>query len=415
MEHKALFRNLQSLLLAGLLAFLPAACNGLGQEEENENFTPIVLTKSQQDVAAQGDAFAFDYLKASAREFSGENLFVSPMSLSMLSCMLANGAEGETYDEIVKAIGMDRFTIDQVNDCYSTLVTALLKADRSVALALANSIWMAKNLEVRKTFRDRMTQVYDADSYVVDFTLPGTLKQVNDWCSLKTAGLVPKMFEEIDPQVQMILINALYFKGKWKVQFSKGDTAKDLFTTAAGQQVETDFMWATSDLFTGFQDGEVTVVRMPYGNGAFLMEAIMPSGKNFDEFLTSLTPQRLARWDATTTQKITLKFPKFKAEFDTDRQLVPIMRALGVRKAFTYAAEFDPMSPDPLYVSNMRQKAYVSIDEEGTEAAAVTIAELRKNSVGDSGITMMAFDRPFLYLIREKSTGAILFMGIKVK
>ena len=402
-------------LLTTLLLLLVPACEGLEQNGGNEKFEPIVLTKSQQEVAARDQAFAFDFLKATAINFPGENLFVSPMSVAMLSYMLANGAEGETYAEIVKAVGLEKFTTDQVNDYYSTMVAALLKADKSVSLSLANSIWAAYGLEVRKTFEKQMTQVYKADTYVVDFGKESTLKQVNDWCSTKTNGLIPKMFEEIDPQVRMILINALYFKGNWKVQFAKDYTAKGPFTTISGQQSEAEFMMATSDAFTGYQDGEVTVVRMPYGNGAFLMEAIMPSGKDFKGFLASLTPERLARWDATTTQKITLKYPKFKAAFDTDKQLVPIMQALGVQKAFTYAAEFGPISPEPLYVSEMRQKAFVSIDEEGTEAAAVTIAEMRKNgSVGEQ-ITMMTFDRPFLYLIREKSTGAILFMGTKVK
>ena len=410
-----IIQTAKRLAIVAMVLLLPSACEDLGQIDANEEFEPIVLTKSQQAVAARDQAFAFDFLKETAVNFPGENLFVSPMSVAMLSYMLANGAEGETYAEIVKAIGLDNFTTDQVNDYYSTMVSALLKADASVKLSLANSIWAAHGLEVRKAFENEMKKVYKADTYVVDFWQQSTLKQLNDWCSGKTNGLIPKMFEEIDPMIQMILINALYFKGNWKVQFAKDYTAKGPFTTRTGQQAEVDFMMATSDVFTGYQDGEVTVVRMPYGNGAFLMEAVMPSGKDFDAFLASLTPDRLARWDATTTRTITLTYPKFKADFDTDDQLVPIMRGLGVRRAFTDAAEFGPMSPAPLYVSDMRQKAFVSIDEEGTEAAAVTIAEMRKNGSVDEQITMMTFDRPFLYLIREKSTGAILFMGTKVK
>lgn len=412
MKYLHLLPKMKWMAAVVLMLALTPACEGLEENEANEEFEPIVLTKSQQAVAAKDQAFACNFLKATADQFPGENLFVSPMSAAMLSCMLANGAEGETYAEIVKAIGLEKFTTDQVNDYYSTMVAALLRADKSVALSLANSIWAACDLNVRKTFEKQMTQVYKADTYVVDFGQESTLKQVNGWCSTKTNGLIPKMFEEIDPQVRMILINALYFKGAWKVQFAKDNTVKGPFTTLSGQQSEAEFMTATSDAFTGYQDGEVTVVRMPYGNGAFLMEAIMPSGKDFNGFLASLTPERLARWDATTTQKITLKYPKFKASFDTDKQLVPIMRALGVQKAFTYAAEFGPMSPESLYVSDMRQKAFVSIDEEGTEAAAVTIAEMRKNA---EQVSMMTFDRPFLYLIREKSTGVILFAGVKVK
>lgn len=407
---------MRRLSLYLMLVMMAVSCGELSQGGAGNEAGEIVLTKSQQAVASQGDAFAVDYLKTAAEAFPGENLFVSPMSLSMLCCMLANGAEGVTYDEIVKALGMGGFTIDQVNDCYSTLVTALLKADRSVSLSLANSIWIAQGLSVRSKFKSRMDKTYDADTYVVDFTRDETLKKINGWCSDKTKGLIPQMFEELDPQVQMILINALYFKGSWTVQFPKDQTSSAAFHSASGQEVTTEFMQATSEKFTGYMDGKVTVVRMPYGNGAFLMEAVMPADKDFAGFIANLTKSQVDSWDRTTTEQVYLRFPKFKADFDTERELVPIMQKLGVKKPFTYAAEFGGMSETPLYVSNMRQKAFVSIDEEGTEAAAVTVAEMRKNGVADGPkITMMVFDRPFLYLIREKSTGAILFMGTKVK
>ena len=415
MKTSSFFRNLMLLSIAAILPFLSAACDRLGQREGNEEFTPIVLTKSQQAVAASGDAFALDFLKASTKAFPDKNLFLSPMSVSMLSCMLACGAQGETYAEIVKALGMDGFTIDQVNDCYTTLVASLLKADKSVSLSLANSIWAADGLDVRASFKKQMTSVYQADTYTVDFSANSTLKTINDWCSNKTSGLIPRMFEEIDPQVQMILINALYFKGNWKVQFPKDQTAQGTFTTLSGQNATADYMQATSESFKGYLDDEVTVVRMPYGNGAFEMEAIMPVAKDFYAFLNGLTLEKLARWDVTTTQKVALTFPKFKAEFDTEKQLVPIMMQLGVRCAFDGGrADFGKMSSTGLYVSDMRQKSFVSVDEEGTEAAAVTVAEMRKNAAPD-GTVSMNFNRPFLYLIREKSTGVILFAGLKVK
>lgn len=409
----AFIRNLMFWMAMAIVAsFTPAGCDRFGQNNGNEEFTPIVLTKSQQAVAAQGDAFALDFMKASVKSFPETNLFLSPMSVSMLTSMLANGAEGETYSEIVKAIGMDGFTIDQVNDCYTTLVAALLKADRSVSIALANSIWAAQGLEVLSSFKKQMTSVFKADVEVVDFGAPATLNTINGWCSTKTSGLIPKMFEELDPQISMILINALYFKGNWTVQFSKDQTGQAPFTTVTGTESTAEFMHVTSDKITGYQDGEVTVVRMPYGNGAFEMEAIMPAGKDFYEFLNGLTIEKLARWDAVNTQKINLSFPKFKAEFDTDKQLVPIMQRLGMNRAFNDLAEFGKMSTSSLYVSDMRQKTFISVDEEGTEAAAVTVAEMRKN--GFSG-DLMTFNRPFLYLIREKSTGVILFAGLKVK
>lgn len=400
--------------IAIFFALALTSCESLNNNSEgNENYEPIVLTKSQQAVAAKGDAFALDFLRACSQAFPGSNLFLSPMSASMLCSMLANGAEDETYAEIVKAIGMDNFTIDQVNDCYTTLVAALLKADRNVSLSLANSLWAAKELDLKSSYRKQMSRVYDAESYVVDFADDATLPRINGWCSDKTKGLIPKMFDEIDPQVQLILINALYFKGTWKVPFVKDLTTQATFYALSGQNTTADFMFAASgDAFTGYQDESVTVVRLPYGNGAFYLEAIMPADKDFMAFLTGLSTEKLARWDANNIQQFEIRFPKFKAAFDTEQQLIPIMQSLGMKKAFSRAAEFGKISNTPLYVSNMRQKAFVSLDEEGTEAAAVTIAELRKNEAGSGPV--LAFNRPFAYLIREKSTGAILFAGTKL-
>lgn len=403
-------RYIVSLMVAA--AMVLTGCEGL-EQQGNVKYKPIVLTKSQEAIVAQSDAFALDFLRETTKAFPGENVFLSPMSASMLCCMLANGAEGDTYAEIVKAIGMDGFSIDQVNDCYATLVAALLKADRSVSLSLANSIWAANGLDVLASFKQQMTSVYKADSYVVDFAQTATLKRINDWCSEKTKGLIPKMFEELNPLTQMILINALYFKGTWKVQFVKNKTAPGPFTTGEGKQIQVDFMSSSSDAFSGYLDGTVCVLRMPYGNGAFEMEAIMPYDKDFSQFLSGLTPERLASWDVSNTPKtLDVLFPKFKAEFDTEDLLVAIMQTLGMQKAFTYDAEFGKISHTPLFVSNMRQKAYVSVDEEGTEAAAVSEAEMLKNGGGNP---MLAFNRPFVYLIREKSTGAILFAGTKLK
>ena len=398
-------------LYVALICLAAVSCENIEQEEGKENYEPIVLTKSQQAVAAKGDAFALDFLRVTSQAFPDSNIFLSPMSASMLCCMLANGAEDETYAEIVKAIGMDGFTIDQVNDCYATLVAALLKADRNVALSLANSLWAAKDLELKSSFQKQMSTVYDAESAVVDFGQPATLQRINGWCSDKTKGLIPKMFDQIDPQVQLILINALYFKGAWKVKFDKSQTAAGPFYSLSGQQTSADYMTATSDVFAGYRDENVTVLRLPYGNGAFYLEAIMPAGKDFKAFLSGLSPELLARWDVDNVQGVEVIFPKFKTEFDTDEQLVSIMQTLGMKKAFSYAAEFGKMSNTPLYVSNMRQKAFVSLDEEGTEAAAVTEAELRKNAADTRPVLL--FNRPFVYLIREKSTGSILFIGTK--
>ena len=408
---------MKKIIVFGMLwlaGWMLAGCGDVVPEVGGDAAQPIVLTKSQQAVMEKGNDFAFSLLRESSKEFAGENLFLSPMGVTIVSSMLANGAEGATYDEIVEAVGLKGCSIDQVNDCYATLVAALYKADSKVSFSLANSIWAAKDISLKKKFRTNMEKTFDAESYSVDFGAAGTLKQVNDWCSKKTNGLIPKMFDQLSPLTRMLLINALYFKGDWVYAFAEKSSYEGDFQTLAGGKAKAQFMSLGRELDV-YQDKDVSFVKMPYGNGAFLMEAIVPSG-DFKAFLSSLSFSQLQRWDlAVTTTQAELRFPKFTAEFDTDEGLVPVLMRLGMKKAFSAnEADFSNMADEGLYVSNFRQKTFVKIDEKGTEAAAVTEAEMRKNAIG-GGEMFLVFDRPFVYLIREKSTGAILFIGTKVK
>lgn len=399
-----------------ILVFILTACCLVGCEgvtpDTHEAAWPIVLTKGQTAVMEKGNDFAFNLLREADVQFPGDNLFLSPMGVTIVASMLANGAEGLTYDEIVAAIGLKGYTLDQVNDCYATLVSALHKADPTVSFSLANSIWTAQDITLRKQFCTNMEKTFDAESFSVDFGAASTLNQVNGWCSKKTNGLIPKMFEELSPLTRVLLINALYFKGDWVYAFAEESTATGDFETLAGSKVKVPFMSQFCEL-EAYRDEKVSLVKMPYGKGAFLMEAIVPSG-DFKPFVAGLSLSQLQQWDQSAQkQKTTLRFPKFTAEFDTDEDLVPVLKRLGMNRAFSSGdADFSNLSNESLYVSNFRQKTYVKLDEKGTEAAAVTIADMRKNAA--EGL-FLSFDRPFIYLIRESSTGAILFIGTKVK
>ena len=402
-------------LLLLMLGAMLAGCEGLLTDDNGKAPNPIVLTKSQTAVMEQGNDFAFQLLRECYGEFKGQNLFLSPMGVTIVSSMLANGADGETYNEIVAAIGLKGYSLDKINDCYSTLTAALYKADSKVSFSLANSLWAANDLSLKKSFSDNMKKTFDAESFSVDFSASGTLKKVNDWCSKKTNGLIPKMFDELSPLTRLMLINALYFKGDWVYSFAEEQTHEGSFQTLGGGNEKAQFMTMGRELSV-YQDKDVSIVKLPYGNGAFQMEAIMPSG-DFAAFLSTLSLTQLQLWDkAVKTAQADLFFPKFTAEFDTDENLVPVLKRLGMKKAFSAdEADFSNMSNEGLYVSNFRQKTFVKLDEKGTEAAAVTVADMRKNSAGGSNGLYLRFDRPFVYMIRETSTGAILFIGTKIK
>lgn len=403
-------------MLAAVVISMAGGCEYLLQDNhgvDGQQAQPIVLTKSQQVVLDKGNDFAFSLLRETYAEAGGGNLFLSPMGVTIVSGMLANGATGETYNEIVEAIGMKGCKLEDINACYTAMVSGLAKADPSISFSLANSIWAAEDLGLRKQFCSNMSKVFDAESFTVDFGTSRTLDQVNAWCSKKTSGLIPKMFDRLDPLIRMLLINALYFKGEWTHAFLEANTVEEDFQALSGQTVKMPFMALMAEVLDVYQDNTVSLVKMPYGNGAFYMEAILPSG-DFKAFLENLSVDKVNLWDSSAVMtKVMLRFPKFKAEFDTDEMLVPVLSRMGMKRAFTSIADFSNMSEEALYVSKFRQKAYVSIDEKGTEAAAVTVAEMRKN--GGSMAPVVDFDRPFVYLIRESSTGAILFIGTKVK
>ena len=405
------------ILLFTIVILLPVFCSCENLELEDDVLStaePIILTKSQKAVADQGNVFALDLLKACYRDSNDSNLFLSPMGVSMLSYMLANGAEGETYEEIVKTVGMEGFSLSQVNGYYTLLASALPKVDRSVAFSLANSFWAANDLKVRKDFSKALESTFDAEGYSIDFSKKSSLNKVNGWCSDKTSGLIPKMFDQLNPETRLLLINALYFNGAWTKKFLKDNTKTGIFTTSSGQPMSVPFMNMTADL-NSYQDDEVALVRLPYGNGAFVMEAIMPAG-DFNTFLKGLDVEKLNRWRMAQTHTVQLQFPKFEMTYDTEEQLPAILNSLGMKRAFQLNAEFGKISTEPLYVSNIRQKAYLMVDEEGTAAAAVSIADMRATGYRPSESPLnLVFDHPFLFLIRENSTGAILFIGTKTK
>lgn len=394
---------------------LMVGCNELAMDDGREELaSPIMLTKSQQEVADSSVGFAFNLLRELSQERSGENLFISPIGVSAVSCMMANGAGDATRDEILEAIGLKGFTIDQMNDYYATMLTALKKADLSVSFLSANSLWASKDLKLYRSYQKQMDKVYGADMFSVDFAATGALKKINLWCSDQTQGRIPKMFEQIPEETRLMLINALYFKGAWTCAFQESATREDDFITLSGAKERIPFMNMTA-LMSGYLDEEVSVVKLPYGNETFYLEAIMPTG-SFASFLQGLTVEKLTNWDMPNCEAIALKFPRFKEECDTGEALIPVMNRLGMNLAFTEDADFSKMAEKKLVVDEMRQKTYLSIDEKGTEAAAVTVARFRKAAaMTDPVVVEMSFDRPFVYLIREQSTGAILFIGTKVK
>ncbi len=398
------------LFLATILCFA-ASCENPG-DGPVEPAKPIQLTTRGAEKVAADNAFALEFFRETLDTADdATNAFVSPFSLTMALGMLYNGTSDAAGDEMAAALGVDDFTSEEINAHYKNLVGALLKADPKTALAIANSIWTRDGYPVEKTFYDVNKTWYDAAALERDFTKQSTVDEINKWCYDKTRGKIPTIIQNIPPDVVMYLINAVYFKSRWATEFKKADTRDENFTLADGSTKTVKMMNQTADV-RYYEDETTECVELPYGNGAFGMVVMMPTSAEtpFDDFVNSLDADAYGKIVAGLHEcEVQLKLPRFKQECEF--KLNDAVRDLGMESIFQEGGLTKINSKGDLVVSEIRQKTFVEVNEEGTEAAAVTVVVTAPTSVGPGGEIYFHADRPFIYLIRERSTGAILFMG----
>ncbi len=368
-----------------------------------------LTTRGAQKVAAD-NAFAFDFFRqtiATAPDDKKANAFVSPLSLTMALGMLYNGTSPEAAAEMAEALGMGDFTAQEINDHYRTLMDALLQADPRTALAIANSIWAREGYQVKPPFYDVNREYYNAEVRSLPFD-QAAVDAINKWCADNTNNRIPKILDVIPTDVVMYLINAVYFKGQWKFKFNKAETRDTNFYLADGSTRSVKMMSLSNGTIPSYGDERVKCVDLPYGNGAFSMMIMMPSrmDDSLDDLVASLDGDMYSEIvDGLYDKSWPVSIPRWKQECEFG--LNDAVANLGIRRIFGEGS-LTGINDDPrLVVSEIRQKTFVEVNEEGTEAAAVTIVGIETTSVPPSFIA----DRPFLYLIRERSTGAILFMG----
>ncbi|OJV31921.1 MAG: hypothetical protein BGO29_00305 [Bacteroidales bacterium 36-12] len=372
----------------------------------------IELTEKQNEIVEADNSFAFKMFKeVSKRE--GHNTFFSPLSLDMAMGMLYNGASGNTRNEIIRALGIQDFSATEMNEYYQKISQALLTVDPTTDITVANSIWYRNNFSVKKQFIEIGKGYFDANIQALSFNDSQSANIINNWCAEKTNNRIQNLIGNTIPNdMMMYLVNALYFKGQWQadIKFDREKTKLDNFTKTNGQKIKVNLMEKTSSL-KHFSDEHLQCVEMDYGNRAFSMIVILPQqDKDINQLISYLDNKKLH--DAVQgmhRKSVWLKLPRFKTECDFSLTQ-PIMD-LGMSRIFK--GGFKNISNDDLWVSDIIQKTFVEVNEEGTEAAAATTITM----VGAAGrakkIEPVRFfaDRPFLYIIREKSTGVILFIG----
>jgi serine protease inhibitor len=371
----------------------------------------INLTLKQASLIESENGFAFDIFKEvlkSANET--DNIIISPLSISYALSMTVNGANAATRDSMLKALRVNDITMDELNKSYKDLTEALLSVDARVLISIANSVWTESTFIAKKTFADILTDFYNAEAKSFDINDPTAPAQMNKWIEDHTNGLIKNMIDQLDPYTKMLLINAIYFKGKWQVQFDTKGTNARSFTRADGSNVEVPTMSqeATHKVYKG--NGFI-IAEVPYGQGNFVMDIILPDNNDVSTVSPLLTDTNFNTWvNALYAAKVDLYLPKFKYGFK--EKLKPALSVMGMGLAFSDFADFTNIADyPPLQIKDVIHQAFIETNEEGTEAAAATVVEIRATSMGPDTPLLIDVNHPFIYFIRETTTNTILFMG----
>ena len=375
----------------------------------------IELNESEQQIVNTTNSFAFSLYKQlqNAPKENNENILLSPFSLNIALAMLANGTQGDALKEITDATGLKGFSINELNSYYQKMTEGLKKADGGVVFTSANSMWSNKNIILKEDYVTTNKAVYNAECFEVDFANPSTVNDINKWCADNTNGKIDKILESTDASDLLYLINAIYFSAKWTNEFQPKNTKEGEFTQKDGSMATANFMpqkgerpYFRNDLFAS--------TKLEYGNGAFYMQLILPN-ENYttEQVIDQLKePGYLAECNNRfSTYIVDLSLPRFKVTGEED--LITALQATGIKKIFTGEDNFSLITDAKMNISKIKQHTYLTVDEEGSEAAAITY-EVMSGSAGPAPVPPSAdfiANRPFLFMICESSTNTILFMG----
>ena len=400
--------------LVGMSLLLPIAGCGASNEVNSLQIADGVEfgEKDYEKIVTPSNELGFELLDKIKPDDEG-NLFISPTSLWMAIALAYNGADGATKEEIAKVLqvsGMDSMDVNKAN---ASLMTALDKDSESIRLQIANSIWLNEEYQFQKEYAQRTKNYFNAEIAEIDIKGPDSPKMINEWVRKATNDKIEKMVDgPLDENFVAMLLNAIYFKGDWKFPFDKKVTENREFRLMNGTEKEVPFMKLQEEL-PYMANNEFQAVKLPYENGEMSMTIVLPNEqKSFDEFQAMLSAEK---WEALQSDfksmRGTLLLPKFKMEYETE--LNDALKSLGMASAFTDFADFSKMveGDASLLISKVKQKTYIDVNEEGTEAAAVTSVQMEATSAPVDTPFEMEANRPFFLMITDDETGIVLFIG----
>jgi serine protease inhibitor len=371
---------------------------------------PINLNANQISLIESENSFAFEiFNKVVENSGESENIIISPLSVSYALSMTLNGANGATRDSMLKALRVNGITPETINNSYKNLSDALLSVDKRVLISIANSVWTEHNFVVKNPFTDILTGFYNAESKSFDITDPLAHEPMNSWIESKTNGLIKNMIDKLNDNTVMLLINAIYFKGKWKSQFDIGKTVQGSFFKPGGTTADVPMMKQISD-FKIFTGNGFVLAEFPYGQGNFVMDLVLPDDQDgVNSIIPLINDNSFKEWlNQMGEREADITFPRFK--YGYKKQLKDVLTDMGMGIAFTENADFSNISIINLLINDVTHQAFIETNEEGTEAAAATIVDVGLTSMPPPPF-ILNIDHSFFYIIRETTTNTILFMG----
>jgi serine protease inhibitor len=403
------------ILIYGLIALLAISLFIISCEKTSDNKlpdqpVPINLTLKQASLIESENSFAFDIFQELLKSTpDSKNIIISPLSISYALSMTLNGANNATHDSIIKTLRINDISLIELNQSYKDLTAALLSVDERVLISIANSVWIENNFVVKKPFTDILTGFYNAESKSFDINDATVPAKINSWIESKTNGLIKDMIDKLNDNTVMLLINAIYFKGMWKIQFDKNATTTRTFSRTDGSSVNVPSMHQT-ETHKVYQGNGYIFAEIPYGQGNFVMDILLPNNNSIASVTPLLTNAGFKNMENNLSgKKVNLYLPRFK--YGYKKTLKEVLSSMGMRIAFTNAADFSNISDLSLLINEVTHQAFIETNEEGTEAAAATVVDVVVTSAGPDTPILIDVNRPFIYFIRETTTNTILFMG----
>jgi serine protease inhibitor len=420
MQSRFISKKVSITFLAALVGLWSVSCGALAipSSQPSPQPTEVSRPKSTQPKAVNpklvdaNTRFGFKLFQEIQKQANAsENTFISPSSIAIALAMTYNGANGDTQTAMNQALHLNGMSLEDLNRGHEDLKAALEGSDPKINLKIANSLWARQDVTFNPDFLRQNQNFYKAKVSVLDFKDPDSVGRVNNWVRRNTSGKIPKILDRINPDEFLYLVNAVYFKGSWSVPFEKSATTPKPFTLASGGTKNAPLM-RRSAKFSYYENDQFQAVSLPYGSGRWSMYVFLPNAKsNLTDFSKTLTSENWDKWlNSFQKRQGSLELPKFKTNFDIS--LKQALSAIGMEPAFNSNADFSKLSDRAAAISQVKHKTFVEVNEEGTEAAAVTAVGIVATSARpiDEPFNMVV-DRPFFCAIRDNQTGTVLFMG----